>query len=132
MILFASFYFKRDIFKWFKFIMKNYLKNKSLMIWKNKINKIFKDFNYFQQALWRMYENINAKKITEWQLYDLQQMRLTFKYFITFQSITVNTKWNDMIFTAQFYKELKNVIKNEIACTNRSEMFLEINLMLIS
>ena len=56
------------------------------------MNKIFEDFNYFQQALQRMYEDIDAKRIAKKQLYNLQQMRSTFKYFITFQLITVDTK----------------------------------------
>ena len=31
-----------------------------------------------------------------------------------------------MILTAQFYRELKNVIKNEIICTNKLKMFFAI------
>ncbi len=66
-----------------------------------------------------MYEDINAKWIIERQLYDIKQSESTFKYITAFQSIAAEIEWNDSTFTAQFYKELKNVIKNEIARTNK-------------
>ncbi len=66
-----------------------------------------------------MYEDINAKWIIKQQLYDIKQSESAFKYIIAFQSIAAKIKWDDLTLTAQFYKELKNVIKNEIACMNR-------------
>ncbi len=59
-ILFAFSYFKEDVFKWFKSLIKNYLKNKS-EDQKDKINRIFEDFSNFEQAIQRMYKDINAK-----------------------------------------------------------------------
>ncbi len=117
-ILFAFLYFKEDVFKWFKSLIKNHLKNKS-EDWENKINRVFEDFFNFEQAIQRMYEDINMKWIIEWQLYDIKQSELTFKYIAAFQSITAKIEWNDSTFTAQFYKELKNVIKNKIAYMNK-------------
>jgi len=117
-ILFAFSYFKKDVFKWFKSLIKNHLKNKS-EDWEDKTNRVFKDFFNFKQAIWRMYEDINAKRIIKQQLYDIKQSESAFKYIIAFQSIAAKIEWNDSTLTAQFYKELKNVIKNEIACTNK-------------
>ncbi len=85
----------------------------------DETNRVFEDFSNFEQAIQRMYENINAKWIIEWQLYDIKQSESAFKYIITFQSIAAEIEWNDSTFTTQFYKELKNVIKNEITCMNR-------------
>ncbi len=117
-ILFAFSYFRRDVFKWFKSLIRDHLKNKS-EDQEEKINKIFEDFFNFEQAIRRMYEDINAKRIIERQLYDIKQSESTFKYIAAFQSIAAKIKWNDLTLTAQFYKELKNVIKNEIVCMNR-------------
>jgi len=64
-ILFTFSYFKKDVFKWFKLLIKNHLKNKS-EDWENEINKVFKDFFNFKQAIQRMYKNINVKWIIEW------------------------------------------------------------------
>ncbi len=66
-----------------------------------------------------MYEDIDAKWIIKQQLYDIKQSESAFKYIIAFQLIAAKIKWNDLTFTAQFYKELKNEIKNEIAHINR-------------
>ena len=117
-ILFAFSYFKEDVFKWFKSLIKNHLKNKS-EDQEDKIKKVFKDFFNFEQAIQRMYEDINAKWIVKQQLYDIKQSESAFKYIAAFQSIATKIEWDDSTFTAQFYKELKNVIKNEITCMNK-------------
>jgi len=70
-ILFAFSYFKENVFKWFKSLIRNHLKNKS-EDWEEEINKIFEDFFNFEQAIQRMYEDINAKWIIEQQLYDIK------------------------------------------------------------
>ncbi len=125
-ILFTFSYFKEDVFKWFKSLIKNHLKNKS-EDQENEINRVFEDFSNFKQAIWRMYEDIDVKWIIEWQLYDIKQSESTFKYIATFQSITAKIKWDDSTLTAQFYKELKNVIKNEIARMNK---FVTLHIMI--
>ncbi len=117
-ILFAFSYFKEDVFKWFKSLIKNHLKNKS-EDQEDETNRVFEDFSNFEQAIRRMYEDIDVKRIIERQLYDIKQSESAFKYVAAFQSIAAEIKWNDSTFTAQFYRELKNVIKNEIARMNR-------------
>ncbi len=117
-IFFAFLYFKKDVFKWFKSLIRNHLKNKS-KDQEDEINRVFKNFFNFEQAIWRMYEDINAKWIIERQLYDIKQSKSTFKYIAAFQSIATKIEWNDLTFTVQFYKELKNVIKNEIIHMNK-------------
>jgi len=116
--LFAFSYFKEDVFKWFKSLIRNHLKNKS-EDQEDEINRVFEDFFNFKQAIQRMYENIDAKRIIERQLYDIKQSESAFKYVAAFQSIAAEIEWNDSTFTAQLYRELKNVIKNEIVHTNK-------------
>ncbi len=125
-ILFAFSYFKKDVFKWFKSLIKNHLKNKS-EDWEDEINRVFEDFFNFKQVIQRMYEDINVKWIIERQLYNIKQSESAFKYIVAFQSIAAKIEWNDSTFTAQFYKELKNVIKNEITCMNK---FATLNAMI--
>jgi len=117
-ILFAFSYFRRNVFKWFKSLMKNHLKNKS-EDQEDKINRVFENFSNFEQAIQRMYEDINAKWIIERQLYGIKQSESAFKYIAAFQSIAAEIKWDDSTFTAQFYKELKNVTKNKIIHMNK-------------
>ena len=99
-------------------MIRNHLKNKS-KDQEEEINRVFKNFSNFEQTIWRMYKDIHAERIAEWQLYDIKQSKSTFKYITAFQSITAEIEWNVSTFTAQFYKELKNVIKNEITHMNR-------------
>jgi hypothetical protein len=94
------------------------LKNKSEDR-EDEINRVFEDFSNFEQAIRRMYEDIDAKRIVEQQLYDIKQSESAFKYIAAFQSIAAEIEWDDLTLTAQFYRELKNVIKNEIARMNR-------------
>jgi len=62
------------------------LKNKS-EDQEDEINRVFEDFFNFKQAIQRMYENIDAKRIIERQLYDIKQSESAFKYVSAFQSI---------------------------------------------
>ncbi len=117
-ILFAFSYFKEDVFKWFKSLIKNHLKNKSEDR-EDETNRVFEDFSNFEQAIRRMYEDIDAKRIIKRQLYNIKQSESAFKYIVAFQSIAAEIEWDDLTLTAQFYRELKNVIKNVITCTNR-------------
>ena len=117
-ILFAFSYFRKDVFKWFKSLLKDHLKNKS-EDQEDETNRVFEDLSNFDQAIRRMYEDIDAKWIVEWQLYDIKQSESAFKYIAAFQSIAAEIEWNDSTLTAQFYKELKNVIKNEITRMNK-------------
>ena len=63
------------------------MKNKS-KDWEDEINRIFENFSNFEQAIQRMYENIDAKWIIERQLYNIKQSESTFKYIAAFQLIT--------------------------------------------
>jgi len=67
------------------------LKNKS-KDQEEETNRIFEDFFNFEQAIQRMYEDINAKRIIEQQLYDIKQSESEFKYIAAFQSIAAKIK----------------------------------------
>jgi len=67
-------------------LIRNYLKNKS-EDWEEKIDRVFENFSNFEQAIQRMYEDIDAKRIIERQLYDIKQSESAFKYIVAFQSI---------------------------------------------
>ena len=67
-------------------MIKNHLKNK-LKDREDEINKVFENFSNFEQAIQKMYENIDAKWVIERQLYDIKQSESAFKYIVAFQSI---------------------------------------------
>ena len=63
-ILFVALYLRKDVFKWFKLIMKDFLKSRKEER-KFEIVKIFTNVVNFEKVIRRMYEDINAERIVE-------------------------------------------------------------------
>ena len=63
-ILFVASYLREDVFKWFKLIMKDFLKNKKEER-KFATVKIFTNVINFERIIKRMYEDIDAERIVE-------------------------------------------------------------------
>lgn len=99
--------------------MKNFLKNEEADR-DEETTRTFGDSAVFDLNIRRMYEDINAKRTAERQLYEIKQIGSTSKYVAAFQFIASEADWDDTALTAQFYRGLKNTIKNEIARTDRS------------
>ena len=81
---------------------------------------MFVNMNNFVKSLRRVFENVDAKRIVERQLYQLRQIEFASTYVVMFQSIAFNIQWNDYSQTSQFYQELKKKIKNDIAREEKS------------
>ncbi len=117
-VLFAFIYLRDNAFTWFHHYLTNYLQKKSEE-WEEEINMIFRDFQTFEKHLRRVFENIDKKCTAEHQLYNLRQKIFAATYSISFQHITMNTKWNDAAFINQFYQKLRKKVKNEITKIDR-------------
>ena len=63
-VLFVASYLREDIFKWFKLIIKDFLKNRKEDR-EFEMKKIFTNVVIFKKVIKRMYENINAKRIVK-------------------------------------------------------------------
>lgn len=63
--------------------MKNFFKNNESKR-NEETNKIFENLIIFDYKIQQMYENINAKKVAERQLYKVKQTKSTFKYVAVF------------------------------------------------
>ena len=87
---------------------------------KSKAKKMFVNMNNFVKSLRKVFENVDAKRIVERQLYQLRQIESAFAYVVMFQSIAFNIQWNDYSQTSQFYQRLKKEIKNDITREERS------------
>ena len=118
-ILFAFIYLKKNVFKWFKHFLINYL-FKEEEARKPKIRFIFGISEAFEKRIRRIFEDIDQERTAEKQLYDLRQKRSEVSYSISFQHIAANTKWNDAALISQFYQKLREKVKNEIVKIDRS------------
>ena len=63
-ILFVASYLRKDVFKWFKSIMKDFFKNKKKER-KFEIIKIFTNVINFERVIKRIYEDIDAERIVK-------------------------------------------------------------------
>jgi len=112
-VFFAFIYLRNNAFTWFHYYLTNYLQKKSEK-WEEKINIIFHDSQTFKKHLRRVFKNIDKECTAKQQLYNLQQKIFAMIYFINFQHIAMNMKWNDAVLISQFYQKLRKKVKNEI------------------
>ena len=73
------------------------------------------NFNLFQQELQAIFGDPDEIGTAERQLYALQQRGSVTSYLTEFQRLTSIIKWNDEAKSAQFYRGLKDIIKDELA-----------------
>ncbi len=126
-VLFAFIYLRDNAFTWFHHYLTDYLQKESEKR-EEEINTIFRDFQAFEKRLRRVFEDIDKKRTAERQLYNLRQKTFAATYSISFQHIATNTKWDDATLTSQFYQELREKVKDEIA---RIDRFADLQKMII-
>ena len=68
-----------------------------------------------------MFKDINAEQSAEQKLINLQWWGSAATYAVKFQRITFNINWEDILLMAQYYRELKNSIKDDIIKAEQSE-----------
>ena len=100
--------------------LKNFLKN-SQVKQKDIINEIFDTFIEFKKHIQILFKNINAEWTVERMLMNLQQWESAVIYAAEFQRIAFKTEWEDVSLIMQFYRELKDSIKNDIMKAEQSE-----------
>ena len=65
-----------------------------------------------------MFKDINEKKDAKRKLYKLRQKRATTNYVAEFQQLLFQTNQNNNTLMSQFYKGLKDIVKDKIVYTN--------------
>ena len=93
--------------------LKNFLKN-SWVKCEDITNKIFNQFSDFKKHIQILFEDIDIEWTAEQTLINLQQQESAAIYAAEFQRIAFKTEWEDVLLITQFYRELKNSIKNDI------------------
>ena len=79
------------------------------------MNKMFINFKTFKIHVRRVFEDIDAERTAVRELMNLKQKRAASMYAACFQRVSFNLSWDDAALTEQFYRGLKNVVKNDIA-----------------
>ena len=76
---------------------------------------MFINFETFKIHARRVFEDIDAERTVAQKLMNLKQKRAASMYAVQFQRVSSNLSWGDTALTEQFYRDLKNVVKNDIA-----------------
>ena len=63
----------------------------------------------------RIFEDIDIKRTVTRELINLEQKRVALIYIVWFQRVLFNLSWEDTALAEQFYRDLKNIVKNNIA-----------------
>ena len=79
------------------------------------MNKMFTNFKTFKIHVRRVFEDIDTERTAVWELMNLEQKRAASMYVAQFQKVSFNLSWENAALAEQFYRSLKNVVKNDIA-----------------
>ena len=85
----------------------------------NKTNKIFISLEKFKKQIRIMFEIINQKRTAECEICNIVQKGAAVTYTANFQRHAAYMNWDDTALTAQYYKGLKDFVKDEISRSER-------------
>ena len=100
--------------------LKNFLKN-SWVKQEDITNEIFNQFSDFKKHIQILFKNINAEWTMKQMLINLQQWESAAIYAAEFQRITFKPEWEYVSLITQFYRELKDSVKDDIIKAEWSE-----------
>ena len=123
-VLYASSYLRSDALNWFELTLWDYMKNEKKNC-DNKTNEIFVSLEKFKKQIRIVFETINQKRTVKREICNIVQKGAAVMYAANFQRHAAYTNWDDTALTAQYYKGLKNFIKDEISCSERPSILVK-------
>ena len=121
-IIFTGTRLKGNALIQFKPTLRDYLEN----IERNQDNntkKIFRSFNYFKRAFKDAFRDLDEERSAKRKLIKLKQKGSASKYTVYFKQLTIYISWREDALISQFYKGLKEDVKNEISKMDQSDDF---------
>ena len=117
-VLYVSFYLRSDAINWFELTLWDYMKNEK-KDHDDKTNKIFISLEKFKKQIRIVFGTVNQKRTAEHKICNIVQNGAAAMYAANFQRHAAYMNWDDTALTAQYYKGLKNFVKDEIFCSER-------------
>lgn len=123
-VLWAVSFLRGQAFSWIESFMEDFMKNK------NKDGKVttnmgkgtqevFLTWAGFKTSINRVFGDIDAGRTAERIIQNLRQRGSATTYTAEFQQYSNKTDWNDDALKAQYYRGLKDIVKDEIARSDR-------------
>ena len=117
-VLNASSYLRSDALNWFKPTLQDYMENEKKDC-DDKTNEIFTSLEEFKKQIRIVFGTINQKRTAERKICNIVQKGAAVTYAANFQRHAAYMNWDNTALTAQYYKGLKNFIKDEISRSER-------------
>jgi hypothetical protein len=80
---------------------------------------LFHNYIIFKRAMTRTFGDIDEVRTMKKKLMRLTQKRSAINYASLFQQYAAHTEWDDAAQTAQFYRGLKDAVKNDVSRSER-------------
>ena len=117
-VLFASTYLKRPAFEWFNSFLTDFLNNEP-----DKKNddtiEVTQNYSNFKNKLRQVFGDFDKKHLAERRMQSLRQTGSAANYASKFQQLAAQTQWGTVPLVTQFYKGLKDRVKDDIARVNQ-------------
>ena len=127
-VLFANTHLRGPAFKWFNLFLTDFLNNKPDKRDDDTI-KVTQNYSNFKNKLRQVFGDFDKEHLAERRMQSLRQTGSAVDYASKFQQLAAQTQWGAVPLVAQFYKELKDRVKDDIARVNRlSQLQLMITL----
>jgi hypothetical protein len=125
-VLWATTLLRKDAFNWIETFVIDYMQNrnsegKCTTSMSDDTIVIFKTFEGFKKRITRVFGDIDQERTAERHIQNLRQKGSAATYTAEFQQYMNKTDWNDDALKAQYYRGLKDAVKDEIARSDRPE-----------
>ena len=117
-VLFASIYLRGPAFEWFNSFLTDFLNNEPDERDDDTV-KVTQNYSNFKNKLRQVFGDFDKEHSAERRMQLLRQTRSAAKYASKFQQLAAQTQWGAVPLVAQFYKELKDRVKDNVARVNR-------------
>src|SRR4029077_14117146 len=117
-IKFVGTYLEGAAYDWFEPYLRDYLENDEI---RDETSGMFQSYTSFVKRLQAVFGDPEAERTAERQLLNIRQKQAVNEYASRFNQIASRLEWDDAALMAQFYRGLKEEIKDEVARRDRPE-----------
>ena len=107
-------FLRGSAFNWIEFFLNDYVNNPSNDDRELETLTIFGSYTEYKKRINQVFRDIDAMRSTERHIQALRQYKSATAYAAEFQQYARRTDWNDEALTAQFYRGLKDQVKDDI------------------
>ena len=116
-VLFASTYLRGPAFEWFNSFLTDFLNNEPDKR-DNDTIEVTQNYLNFKNKLRQVFGNFDKEHLAERRMQSLRQTGSATDYASKFQQLAAQTQWEAVTLVAQFYKRLKDRVKDNVARVN--------------